>query len=210
MADLSDPLQKGKLVILYRPSGVLSSGTTPTLKNLYRRHLTEEQATAVTTKAFHEQARLNAAQRKRDAGSRGIEGGRGKAKTLASNSTQGFTDRQARSVAGKIASLAKTTNYKARQALKVAKDAPECRGAQSTRPVFGEIARVPIVGILAIGGALACGCDHSRPACFSYPLGKTGSLDWCGQERQGDQRAAGHGTNHTFGLVQSVQICHII
>jgi hypothetical protein len=28
-------------------------------------------------------------------------------------------------VAGKIASLAKTTNYKARQALKVAKDAPE-------------------------------------------------------------------------------------
>lgn len=92
------------------------------VKNLFRRHLTVDQTIAVTHKAFHEQARLNAEQRKRESGK---QYGRGRPKQVNQISGQAIRPRHERSTSGQIAMLAKSSRYKAEQIIKVANQAPE-------------------------------------------------------------------------------------
>ena len=89
--------------------------------NLFRRHLTDDQRTMVTTEALKWKAREEARKRQHEAGEQGTKGGRGK-KTLGAKSTQGFREPK---VTEQIAALAKTTDYQARQALMISDYVPE-------------------------------------------------------------------------------------
>jgi ParB-like chromosome segregation protein Spo0J len=89
------------------------------VKNLFRRHLTDDQRMMITTQVMLQQEAEAARARQRD-----NKGGRGKKapKNLTANSTQGLREP---TVTEKIAATAKTTDHQARQAVAVAKHAPE-------------------------------------------------------------------------------------
>jgi hypothetical protein len=90
-------------------------------KNLYRRHLNDEQALGVVIKANAERTRLQAAQ-KQEQGRK--QGGRGHKKNLDLNSGPSLQAKHANSTAGQIAEQAHASRYKAEQALKVQKQDP--------------------------------------------------------------------------------------
>jgi ParB-like chromosome segregation protein Spo0J len=94
-------------------------------KNLDRRDLTPEQRTAVCTRAHAwykvERARLKQLAGKSDDGT---AGGRGRRKNLTPKSGEGFSDRHTRETVGQIAAEAKTSRYKAAQAVSLLKNAP--------------------------------------------------------------------------------------
>ena len=96
-------------------------------KNLYRRHLTEDQALAIVTTANGERLLGEGAARKTEGRK---EGGRGHKKNSDQKSDPSLaaatlTHKNARSRVGRIAADAKSTRHKAAQALAVQKAAPE-------------------------------------------------------------------------------------
>ena len=113
-------LELGKQPVFEEYNGSLAPDEYILTANLFRRHLTDEQRTMVTTEALKWKEREDARKRQQEAGKDGAKGGRGK--TLGAKSTQGFREPK---VSEKIAALAKTTDYQARQTLMVSDYAPE-------------------------------------------------------------------------------------
>jgi ParB-like chromosome segregation protein Spo0J len=115
-------LELGKQPVFQEYNGSLAPDEYILTANLFRRHLTDDQRTMVTTEALKWKEREEAARRKLTGKSEdGAAGGRGK-KNVGAKSTQGFREPK---VTEKIAALAKTTDYQARQAITVSDYAPE-------------------------------------------------------------------------------------
>jgi hypothetical protein len=100
------------------------------IANIDRRHLTEDMRSAICAKIHRWQIAQSNAVKQAAQGHHGSEGGRGRKKTLTTDSSTGFEEpktraRDARSTVGQIAALAKVSHHKAAQADAVAKATPE-------------------------------------------------------------------------------------
>jgi hypothetical protein len=98
--------------------------------NVDRRHLTPEERLAILCKVHAWNVEQGNAAKKAAQGQHGAEGGRGKKKTLNTNSYSGFSERDtaamnANSTVGQLAEQAKVSHHKAAQAVAVGKAAPD-------------------------------------------------------------------------------------
>ena len=111
-------LELGEEPVIQEYVGLLAIEDYILIQNLHRRHLSDPQRLVITTKAMLWKETKAAQTRQQEGGKRH---GRGRRKAAA-NSTQPI--RQP-TVSEKIAAAAKTTDYQARQAVAVARHAPE-------------------------------------------------------------------------------------
>jgi hypothetical protein len=100
------------------------------ISNIDRRHLGEDARTAICTQIHWWRMAQQGAEKKAAQGHHGTEGGRGRRKTLTTDSSKGLAEpktraRDARSTVGQIAAGAKVSHHKAAQAVAVAKAKPE-------------------------------------------------------------------------------------
>jgi hypothetical protein len=94
------------------------------LSNIDRRHLSEDQHVQIAERIRRWQIEQeNAAKKATGKSADGKAGGRGK-RNLTQKSESGFRDRNRRSTAGQLAADAKTSRYKAEQAIAVGKHSP--------------------------------------------------------------------------------------
>jgi ParB-like chromosome segregation protein Spo0J len=112
-------LELGRQPFLHLHTGKMSVEQYILARNLFRRHLTDDQRMMITTKVMLAKEAEAARARKKEGGSKH---GRSHPKKVAANSTQAIREP---TVTEKIADLAKGTDYQARQAVGIVRDAPE-------------------------------------------------------------------------------------